>query len=148
MKFDLERLPHELRKRGLRVTATRVAVYQSVVELPGHPAVEEIAAKARELIGTISTQAVYDTLYALTEVGLLRRFEPAGGPVRFEARVGDNHHHLVCRECGAAQDVDCVTGQAPCLDPDDAGGFVVDEAEVTFWGLCPKCQNADGASVQ
>ena len=140
--FDLERLPHELRRRGLRVTATRVAVYQSVVELPGHPDVEEIATKARELIGTISTQGVYDTLHTLTDAGLLRRFEPAGGPARFEARVGDNHHHLVCRECGAAQDVDCVKGAAPCLDLDDAGGFVIDEAEVTFWGLCPACQRA------
>src|ERR1700730_82379 len=123
---DVNRMPDELRKRGLRATATRVAVYRSVAELPGHPDVEEIAGKARELIGAISTQGVYDTLHALPEVGLLRRFEPAGGPARFEARVGDNHHHLVCRECGAAQDVDCVKGEAPCLDPDDAGGFLID----------------------
>jgi Fur family ferric uptake transcriptional regulator len=140
MSPDLEDLPEELRERGLRITAARVAVYRAVAETPGHPDVEAVAARARELIGTLSTQAVYDTLHTLTRAGLLRRIEPAGSPARFETRVGDNHHHVVCRACGAAQDIDCVIGQAPCLTPDNAGGFLVDEAEVTFWGLCPACQ--------
>jgi Fur family ferric uptake transcriptional regulator len=140
MSPDLERLPEELRERGLRVTAARVAIYRAVVETPGHPDVEAVAARARGLIGTLSTQAVYDTLHTLTAAGLLRRIEPAGSPARFETRVGDNHHHVVCRACGAAQDIDCVTGEAPCLSPDNTGGFLIDEAEVTFWGLCPACQ--------
>jgi Fur family ferric uptake transcriptional regulator len=140
MSPDLEDLPEELRERGLRITAARVAVYRAVAETPGHPDVEAVAARARELIGTLSTQAVYDTLHTLTRAGLLRRIEPAGSPARFETRVGDNHHHVVCRACGAAQDIDCVIGQAPCLTPDNAGGFLVDEADVTFWGLCPACQ--------
>jgi Fur family ferric uptake transcriptional regulator len=140
MSPDLEHLPEELRERGLRITAARVAVYRAVAETPGHPDVEAVAARARELIGTLSTQAVYDTLHTLTRAGLLRRIEPAGSPARFETRVGDNHHHVVCRACGAAQDIDCVIGQAPCLTPDNAGGFLVDEADVTFWGLCPACQ--------
>jgi Fur family transcriptional regulator, stress-responsive regulator len=138
--IDLEQLPDELRARGLRVTAPRLAVFRAVADSRGHPDVDTIARQARALIGSLSTQAVYDALGALTGAGLLRRIEPAGSPARFEARVGDNHHHVVCRLCGAAQDVDCVVGQAPCLTPDDAGGFVVDEAEVTFWGICPACQ--------
>jgi Fur family ferric uptake transcriptional regulator len=96
----------------------------------------------RALIGTLSTQAVYDALRALTAAGLVRRIEPAGSPARFETRVGDNHHHVVCRVCGAAADVDCVVGAAPCLTPSDASGFMVDEAEVPFWGVCPDCQLA------
>jgi Fur family ferric uptake transcriptional regulator len=140
MSPGLEHLPQELRERGLRITAARVAVYRAVAETPGHPDVEAVAARARKLIGALSTQAVYDTLHTLTRAGLVRRIEPAGSPARFETRVGDNHHHVVCRACGAAQDIDCVIGQAPCLTPDNAGGFLVDEAEVTFWGLCPACQ--------
>jgi Fe2+ or Zn2+ uptake regulation protein len=120
-----------LRSRGSASTIT-----------PGHPDVEEIANHARAAIGTLSTQAVYDALRTLTAAGLLRRIEPAGSPARFEARVGDNHHHVVCRICGEAQDVDCTVGQAPCLTPSDSGGFLVDEAEVTFWGICPECQAA------
>jgi Fur family transcriptional regulator, stress-responsive regulator len=140
--IDVEQLPDELRARGLRVTAPRLAVFRAVAEMPGHPDVEAIASRARAMIGSLSTQAVYDALRALTAAGLLRRIEPAGSPARFETRVGDNHHHVVCRVCGAAQDVDCMDGGAPCLTPSDAGGFVVDEAEVTFWGLCPDCQAA------
>lgn len=140
--IESERLPDELRVRGLRVTAPRLAVYRAVAETPGHPDVEIIARRARGLIGTLSTQAVYD---ALTAAGLLRRIEPAGSPARFETRVGDNHHHVVCRGCGAARDLDCVVGAAPCLKPDDVGGFLVDEAEVTFWGICPECQAAPAA---
>jgi Fe2+ or Zn2+ uptake regulation protein len=143
--IDVEHLPDELRARGLRVTAPRLAVYRAVAETPGHPDVELIATQARALIGTLSTQAVYDALSVLSAAGLLRRIEPAGSPARFEARVGDNHHHVVCRVCGAAHDVDCVLGQAPCLTPSEAGGFVVDEAEVTFWGVCPGCQAQNAA---
>jgi Fur family ferric uptake transcriptional regulator len=96
----------------------------------------------RAAAGTVSTQAVYDCLAAMTRAGLLRRIEPAGSPARYETRVGDNHHHVVCRACGATQDIDCAVGAAPCLQPEDAGGFVVDEAEVTYWGLCPACRAA------
>lgn len=142
MGIDLEQLPDELRARGLRVTAPRIAVFRAVAEMPGHPDVEKIAVRARAMIGTLSTQAVYDALHALTAAGLLRGIEPAGSPARFETRVGDNHHHVVCRVCGAAQDVDCVVGAAPCLEPGDARGFLVDEAEITFWGVCPDCRPA------
>jgi Fe2+ or Zn2+ uptake regulation protein len=135
-----------LRSRGLKATAPRLAVLEAVAHLSGHPDVEAIARQARARIGTISTQAVYDNLRALTEAGLVRRIEPAGSPARYETRVGDNHHHVVCRRCGAAQDVDCVAGAAPCLDPASTGGFSVDEAEVTFWGLCPDCQSSEGSA--
>jgi Fur family transcriptional regulator, stress-responsive regulator len=138
--IEVEHLPDELRARGLRVTAPRLAVYRAVAESAGHPDVDVIATRARALIGSLSTQAVYDALRALSAAGLLRRIEPAGSPARFETRVGDNHHHIVCRVCGTAQDVDCIVGQEPCLTPSDAGGFLVDEAEVTFWGICPDCQ--------
>lgn len=140
MGIEVEQLPDELRSRGLRVTAPRLAVFRAVAESGGHPDVDAIATRARALIGTLSTQAVYDALHALSAAGLLRRIEPAGSPARFETRVGDNHHHVVCRVCGTTQDVDCVVGREPCLTPSDAGGFVVDEAEVTFWGICPACQ--------
>jgi Fe2+ or Zn2+ uptake regulation protein len=146
LSLDLESFPDQLRAYGLRVTAPRVAVYRAVAEIAGHPDTEEIAARARGLIGTISTQAVYDTLHTLTRAGLLRRIEPAGSPARFETRVADNHHHVVCRSCGAAHDIDCVVGDAPCIDAGDTGGFVVDEAEVTFWGICPECQAREGVA--
>ena len=142
MAIDLEQLPGELRARGLRVTAPRLAVFRAVAASRGHPDVATVADGARQLIGSISTQAVYDALGALTAAGLLRRIEPAGGPARFEPRVGDNHHHIVCRACGRVEDVDCDVGTAPCLSPDDAAGFKLDEAEITFWGLCPACQIA------
>jgi Fe2+ or Zn2+ uptake regulation protein len=129
-----------LRSRGMRATSTRVAVFAAVGSLAGHPDVAAIAARVRSGAGSISTQAVYDCLATLTAAGLLRRIEPAGSPARYETRVGDNHHHIVCRVCGATQDVDCVHGAAPCLQPESVGGFAVDEAEVTFWGLCPDCQ--------
>ena len=129
-----------LRERGLRVTSPRLAVLRAVSERHDHPDVDAIAVRARERLGSISIQAVYDCLGAMTAAGLLRRIEPAGSPARYETRVGDNHHHVVCRRCGAARDIDCVVGAAPCLDASDAGGFAVDEAEVTFWGLCPDCQ--------
>jgi Fur family ferric uptake transcriptional regulator len=128
-----------LRDAGLRVTAPRVAVLAEMAD-GKHVTADQVALAARGRLGTISTQAVYDVLGALTRAGLLRRIEPAGSPARYETRVGDNHHHVVCRSCGAIADVDCVVGEPPCLSPASAGGFVIDEAEVTFWGLCPACQ--------
>lgn len=106
----------------------------------GHLEVDEIAQRVRTRLDSVSTQAVYDVLGALSRAGLARRLEPAGSPARYERRAGDNHHHVVCRGCGEVADVDCVVGEAPCLDPNVAHGFEVDEAEVTFWGLCPACQ--------
>jgi Fur family ferric uptake transcriptional regulator len=128
-----------LRDAGLRVTAPRVAVLAEMAD-GKHVTADQVALAVRGRLGTISTQAVYDVLGALTRAGLLRRIEPAGSPARYETRVGDNHHHVVCRSCGAIADVDCVVGEPPCLSPASAGGFVIDEAEVTFWGLCPDCQ--------
>jgi Fur family ferric uptake transcriptional regulator len=133
-----------LRSRGLRVTRPRLAVLD-VLDGGGHLEVDEIANAVRMRLDSVSTQAVYDVLGALSRAGLARRIEPAGSPARFEARVGDNHHHVVCRGCGVVADVDCVTGSAPCLDPSTADGFEVDEAEVTFWGLCPDCQRRRSA---
>jgi len=104
--------------------------------------VDLIAVEVRTVLGSVSTQAVYDVLRVCTEAGLVRRIEPAGSPARFETRTGDNHHHLVCRTCGAVADTDCVLSEAPCLTPTDARGFVVDEAEVVFWGHCPDCQES------
>src|SRR5258705_11277447 len=128
-----------LRSRGLRVTKPRVAVLAVLAE-GGRLEGDEVAERVRSLLDSVSTQAVYDVLGALARVGLARRIEPAGSAALYEHRVGDNHHHVVCRGCGAVGDVDCVVGAAPCLDPSNAMGFVVDEAEVTFWGLCPRCQ--------
>ncbi len=128
-----------LRDAGLRVTAARLAVLGAVRERP-HATVEEVVAGARARAGAVSVQAVYDVLRALAAAGLARRIEPAGSPARFELRVGDNHHHVVCRVCGSVADVDCAKGHAPCLIPDDASGYFVDEADVTYWGLCPACQ--------
>ena len=128
-----------LRTSGLRVTAPRLAVL-GVLDGGGHLNVDDIADRVRERLGSVSTQAVYDVLGALTLAGLARRIEPAGSPALFEARAGDNHHHVVCRGCGATTDVDCAVGERPCLEPSQLHGFVLDEAEVTFWGLCPGCQ--------
>lgn len=130
-----------LREAGLRVTAQRLAVLGAVRERP-HATVEEVAAGARARVGAVSIQAVYDVLRALARAGLARRIEPAGSPARFEARVGDNHHHLVCRACGDVADVDCAVGHTPCLTPAHAAGYVIDEADVTYWGICPGCQIA------
>lgn len=127
-----------LREKSLRVTRPRLAVLSALAAHP-HADVEAIAGAARAELGSVSTQAVYDVLKALTEAGLVRRIEPAGSPARFEARVGDNHHHVVCRKCGEIADVDCAVGAAPCLTASNTQGFVVDEAEVTYWGLCPGC---------
>lgn len=137
-----DRVAAELRGSGLRVTAPRLAIYRAVADLPGHPDADSIAARARADIGAVSVQAVYDGLRALTGAGLLRRIEPAGSSARYETRVGDNHHHVVCRVCGNTHDIDCTVGRAPCLDPSETGGFEIDEAEITFWGMCPTCQAA------
>jgi Fur family transcriptional regulator, stress-responsive regulator len=131
-----------LRAAGLRVTMPRLAM---LTWLDGHPhaTVDAIAAGVRERFGTVSTQAVYDMLAACAAAGLLRRIEPAGHPARFERRAGDHHHHLVCRRCGRAEDVDRAIGPQPCLTAAGDLGFTVDEAEVVFWGVCPACQAAD-----
>ena len=134
-----DELAAALRHVGLRVTGPRLAVL-SVVTEGKHMTADQVALAARERLGTVSTQAVYDVLGALARSGFVRRIEPAGSPARYEMRVGDNHHHLVCRSCGAVSDIDCVVGDPPCLTAADAGGFVVDEAEVVFWGVCPDCQ--------
>ena len=137
----LAEIEERLRDAGLRVTASRIAVLRVLSEADDHPRVDQVIERVRAGGLSISTQAAYDVCEALREKGLARRIALAGGPARYEARAGDNHHHLVCRSCGLTVDVDCVTGAAPCLDAPDAGGFVVDEAEVTFWGLCPACQS-------
>jgi Fe2+ or Zn2+ uptake regulation protein len=131
----------ELRGAGLRVTAARVALLDTVRN-GDHLGVEEIATRVRVRVGHISLQAVYEALHALTAAGLIRRIEPAGSPARFEGRVGDNHHHVVCRSCGALADVDCAVGEVPCLTASDDHGFAIDEAEVVYWGLCPDCSIA------
>lgn len=129
---------HMLRGVALRVTRPRVAVLSAVHEHP-HADTDSIIGIVREGLGGVSHQAVYDVLRALTATGLLRRIEPPGSPARYEARVGDNHHHVVCRSCGAIADVDCAVGEAPCLTASDDHGFAIDEAEVIYRGLCPDC---------
>ena len=132
-----------IRSRGLRATAPRIAVLDAIAGM-GHPDAEAVRAEVARRLGSVSTQAVYDTLHALTDAGLLRQIEPAGHPARYETRVGDNHHHLICRACGTTRDVDCAMGHAPCLEPSTHGGFVVDEAEVIYWGLCADCAARSG----
>lgn len=117
-----------------------MAVLEAVTHHP-HSDADAIAASARRRLGSLSSQAVYNNLHALSRAGLLRRIEPAGGAARYEARVGDNHHHVVCRSCAKTTDVDCAVGLAPCLAASDSAGYSIDEAEVTFWGLCPACQH-------
>jgi Fe2+ or Zn2+ uptake regulation protein len=131
----------ELRQAGLRVTAARIALLETV-RAGDHLDVDAIATQVRDRLGTISVQAVYEALHALNAVGLIARIEPAGSPARFEGRVGDNHHHIVCRSCGVVTDVDCVVGEPPCLTASDDHGFSIDEAQVIFWGLCPDCSTA------
>ena len=128
-----------LREVGLRVTRPRTAVLTAVQRYP-HADTDTILAAVREELGAVSHQAVYDVLRALTAAGLVRRIQPQGSVARYEARVGDNHHHVVCRSCGAISDVDCAVGEAPCLTADGTA-YDVDEAEVTFWGRCPECES-------
>jgi Fur family transcriptional regulator, stress-responsive regulator len=129
-----------LRDAALRVTAPRTAVLSAVHDHP-HADTDTLLAATRARLGSVSHQTVYDVLRVLTDAGLVRRFQPAGSVARYEARVGDNHHHVVCRSCGAVSDVDCAVGQPPCLTASDDAGFAIDEAEVVYWGLCPSCQS-------
>jgi Fe2+ or Zn2+ uptake regulation protein len=135
-----------LRDSGLRATAARVAVLSAIARQPHAPA-EDIALAARAQVGAVSTAAVYDVLNALTAAGLIRRIEPAGSPARYETRIADNHHHVVCRQCGAVGDVECAVGVAPCLEPSNTSGFVLDEAEVTWWGLCADCAHRTAKEI-
>jgi Fur family transcriptional regulator, stress-responsive regulator len=127
-----------LRQASLHVTRPRMAVLAAVHEDP-HADTFTIIARVREELGGVSQQAVYDVLNALTDAQLLRRIQPRGSVARYEARIGDNHHHVVCRSCGVIADIDCAVGEAPCLTASDDHGFVIDEAEVIYWGLCPEC---------
>jgi Fe2+ or Zn2+ uptake regulation protein len=129
-----------LRDHGVQVTAQRLAVLKAVSTTP-HSNADAIAKVVRDNIGSISRQAVYDTLSMLVEKGLIRRIQSAGSSALYEDRVGDNHHHLICRNCGKTVDVACVIGQAPCLKPDQDAGFKVEQADVIFWGTCPECLN-------
>jgi Fe2+ or Zn2+ uptake regulation protein len=135
---DVEQL---LRGAALRVTRPRVAVLTAVYEHP-HADTDWIIGVVREDLGAVSHQAVYDVLRALTATGLVRRIQPSGSVARYESRVGDNHHHVVCRSCGFLADVDCAVGTTPCLNASDDHGFAIDEAEVTYWGLCLDCSTA------
>ncbi len=138
-RVEVEQL---LRGAGLRVTRPRAAVLTAVYEHP-HSDTDSIIGVAREDLGDVSTQAVYDVLRALTAARLVRRIEPAGSVARYESRVGDNHHHVVCRSCGAIADVDCAAGHTPCLTASEHHGYAIDAAEVTYWGLCPDCCTAE-----
>src|SRR3954454_16416669 len=135
-----------LRDRGLRVTAQRLAVLGAVSEAP-HVSADAVVGAVRGEIGSISVQAVYDALAVLTDKGLLRRIQPAGSPARYEDRVGDNHHHLICRVCERMVDVDCALGGAPCLTAGEDFGYEIDEAEVVYWGRCPDCLAAATAAT-
>jgi Fe2+ or Zn2+ uptake regulation protein len=128
----------QLRTVSLRVTRPRLAVLAALRDHP-HVDTDTVIAVVRGELPTVSHQTVYDVLRALTDAGLVRRIQPAGANARYESRVGDNHHHVVCRSCGAIADVDCAAGAAPCLTPSDDHGYVIDEAEVVYWGTCPGC---------
>jgi Fur family transcriptional regulator, stress-responsive regulator len=135
-----------LRQRGYRVTGQRLAVLRAVSREP-HVTADAVVDVVRAEMGAISVQAVYDALGVLVDVGLVRRIQPAGSPARFEARVSDNHHHVICRSCGRTADVDCAVGEAPCLTASDDHGFLINEAEVIYWGLCPDCSTATSSRV-
>lgn len=134
-----------LREHGLQVTAQRLAVLRAVARRP-HCTADDVAEAVRAEIGAISRQSVYDALGLLAEKGVIRRIRPAGSPALYEDRVGDNHHHLICRACGRTVDVDCAVGEAPCLNPADDAGYAIDEAEVIYWGLCPACRSSSSES--
>ncbi|MCB9838171.1 MAG: transcriptional repressor [Phycisphaeraceae bacterium] len=144
MPEDAEQL---LRQHGITVTAQRLAVLRAVTEKP-HRTADDLAEAVRSMIGAISRQTVYSALQELAERGLIRRIQPANSPARYEDRIGDNHHHLICRNCGAVVDVDCPVGAAPCLKPCDDAGYAIDEAEVIYWGRCPACISDAGATAQ
>ncbi len=141
MDNDVKQL---LRQHGLQVTAQRLATMRAVSSHP-HATADELTGDVREAIGAISRQAVYDTLAVLVDKNLVRRIQTARSPARYEDRVGDNHHHLICRGCGAVSDIDCAVGAAPCLTASDAHGFEIDEAEVIYWGRCPSCRKSTPA---
>jgi len=143
MSDDLHQL---LRQHGLQVTAQRLAVIRAVALRP-HARADELVDDVRTAIGAISRQAVYDTLGILADKNLVRRIQPAGSAARYEDRVGDNHHHLICRGCGTMFDIDCAVGATPCLTADDDHGFEIDEAEVIYWGRCPSCRKAAAAGA-
>lgn len=128
-----------LREHGVNPTSQRVAVLSAVASNP-HSSADAIADVARNDLGSISRQSVYDALTILVETGILRRIQPIGSPALYESRVGDNHHHLICRECGAVADVDCAVGYRPCLEAANDHGFEIDEADVAYWGRCPDCR--------
>jgi Fur family transcriptional regulator, stress-responsive regulator len=135
---DFERM---LRRAALHVTRPRVAVLSAVHDHP-HADTDSIIGAVRGILGEVSHQAIYDVLRALTAAQLVRRIQPPGSVARYEARVGDNHHHVVCRSCGVIADVDCAVGDTPCLTASDDHGFIIDEAEVVYWGLCPACSSS------
>ena len=132
-------LADRLRGVGLRVTAPRLAVLAALAEGTSHAPAAEVAAAVRGPLRSISTQSVYNILDALVDAGLVRRIQPAGSAARYEVRVGDNHHHAVCRQCGATADIDCAVGVTPCLTAADGSAYEIDEAEVIYWGRCPEC---------
>mgnify|MGYP001023616098 CR=1 FL=1 len=142
LEFVSEGLQTTLRAHGLQVTAQRLAVLRAARERP-HATANELIDDVRDAIGSVSRQSVYDTLNSFSERGILRRIQPAGSLARYESRVGDNHHHLVCRRCDRMVDVDCAVGDTPCLTPDDGMDFLIDEAEVIYWGVCPECRSSD-----
>jgi Fur family transcriptional regulator, stress-responsive regulator len=136
---------HLLRDAGLRVTKPRLAVLGALASHP-HAGADTVLGVVRRELGAVSTQGIYDVLHVLADRGVARRFQPAGSVARYELRSGDNHHHVVCRHCGNVEDVDCATGAAPCLDASDSRGFVIDEAEVTYWGTCSDCSTLRSSS--
>ena len=142
-----ERSTALLRRHGMRVTAQRLAVLRAVSDRP-HSTTDDIYTAVRVEIGAISRQAVYDALAVLTDTGLFRRIQPAGSSARYENRVGDNHHHLICRTCSRMVDVDCAVGDTPCLTAADGSGYEIEEAEVIYWGRCPDCVNEPSQAKQ
>lgn len=141
-----QRHAQALREAGLHVTAQRLAVLEAVAARP-HLTAEEAVAYAQQALGSVSRQAVYDALNTLAERGLIRRIQPMGSPARYEDRVRDNHHHLICRRCGRVEDVDCAVGRAPCLTAARDHGYEIDEAEVIYWGICPDCLRRDSTDA-
>ena len=137
---DEKTLTNRIRQAGLRVTAPRLAVLSAMQGERQHLDAVSVTEAARKRLGALSMQAVYDNLETLVGAGLVRRIQPSGHPARFESRVGDNHHHTVCRQCGETADVDCAASYRPCLEPVMDNGFLIDEAEVIYWGLCPRCR--------
>ncbi|MGD9893712.1 MAG: Fur family transcriptional regulator [Dehalococcoidia bacterium] len=139
-----------LRRSSVRVTAPRLSVLAALADGPAHLSAEAIVTAVHARDGHTSSQTVYNVLRTLTDAGLVRRIEPAGSPGLYELRVVDNHHHVVCRRCGTIADITCVVGAAPCLEPSQTYGFAIDEAEITFWGLCPRCRDhsSDGQDIE